>query len=173
VKKLYIYFKRINDVLITGEEFFITALFILLTAISFLQVICRYVLHISTPWAEELSRYLFITVTYIGSAIAVKQSSHIELDLMDLIYLKYLKLKSTSKLIKFILGINIIAVFLFCILMAYFVFDYLQRNISRGATSTAMEIPMAIPIAFIFLGFVLMVLHYIYRFLILFESKNN
>jgi TRAP-type C4-dicarboxylate transport system permease small subunit len=57
--------------------------------------------------------------------------------------------------------------------MAYLVFDYLQRNISRGTTSTAMEIPMAIPIAFIFLGFALMVIHYIYRFLILFESKNN
>lgn len=43
----------------------------------FIQVIFRYVVGKSLPWTEELSRYAFLCLVYIGTALAAKTRSHI------------------------------------------------------------------------------------------------
>jgi len=43
----------------------------------FLQVIFRYVVGKSLPWTEELSRFAFLGLVYIGTALAAKTRSHI------------------------------------------------------------------------------------------------
>jgi len=44
------------------------------------QVILRYVFHASNAWSEELARYLFIYDVFIGSAIALRKNSHLQVD---------------------------------------------------------------------------------------------
>ena len=68
--------KRLNNVLLGIETFFMALITIALVAAIFIEVICRYFLFISAAWAEELTRYLFIWLTYIGSAYAVYEGSH-------------------------------------------------------------------------------------------------
>lgn len=41
------------------------------------QVIARSIFHIPLSWAEEMSTYLFIWITFIGASITYKQGSHI------------------------------------------------------------------------------------------------
>jgi TRAP-type C4-dicarboxylate transport system permease small subunit len=41
------------------------------------QVLFRYVLAISVPWTEELSRILFILSMFLGIAIAIREKQHI------------------------------------------------------------------------------------------------
>ena len=50
--------KRLNNVLLGIETFFMALITIALVAAIFIEVICRYFLFISAAWAEELTRYL-------------------------------------------------------------------------------------------------------------------
>lgn len=47
---------------------------------TFLQVIFRYALDHPLSWSEELSRYCFIWIVYLGAALAVKHGAHIGVD---------------------------------------------------------------------------------------------
>lgn len=46
----------------------------------FLQVVFRYVVGNPLFWSEEISRYAFIWVVFIGASIATKRGSHIGVD---------------------------------------------------------------------------------------------
>ena len=53
-----------------------------LTAVTFAQVVIRYGLGDSLFWSEELARYLFVWVSMIGAALAIRQGGHFGLDLL-------------------------------------------------------------------------------------------
>jgi len=42
------------------------------------QILTRYVLNYSLFWSEELARYLFIYLVFIGSAIVMRRNGHIQ-----------------------------------------------------------------------------------------------
>lgn len=52
----------------------------LMSIIIVLQVFFRYVLNNSLSWSEELARYLFIWMIYIGISYGVKMDKHICVD---------------------------------------------------------------------------------------------
>ncbi len=56
--------------------FFLAAAVIL----AFTQVVLRFVFNNPQAWAEEVGRYLFVWVTFIGAAVAVAHDSHIRVD---------------------------------------------------------------------------------------------
>ena len=47
-----------------------------------IQVFGRYVFHTSTPWSEELAVYSFIWMVLLGSAVGVREHSHLVADLL-------------------------------------------------------------------------------------------
>lgn len=49
---------------------------------TFLQVLMRYVAHISLAWTYDLSKYLFIWATMLGATILVYTSGHINVSLL-------------------------------------------------------------------------------------------
>ena len=53
-----------------------------LTAVTFAQVVTRYGLSDPLIWSEELARYLFVWVSMIGAALAIRQGGHFGLDLL-------------------------------------------------------------------------------------------
>jgi len=48
----------------------------------FLQVIFRYVLHLSLSWSEELARYAFTWLAMLGAAVAMRRRSHFVLEVL-------------------------------------------------------------------------------------------
>lgn len=54
-----------------------TAMFWALCLAVLLQVVCRFILKIPSPWTEEIARYLLIQITFLGSAIAAREESHL------------------------------------------------------------------------------------------------
>jgi len=60
----------------------IVVLVTLLTAITFAQVITRYALNNPLIWSEEAARYLFVWVSMIGAALAIREGGHFGLDLL-------------------------------------------------------------------------------------------
>ena len=69
--------KFLNDYL---EETICIILMSVMTIIIFIQVIMRYVMHNSLSWSEELARYCFVWLIYIGVAYGCKLMKHIEID---------------------------------------------------------------------------------------------
>lgn len=45
-----------------------------------LQIVCRFVLSISAPWTEEVSRLVFIWLAFVGAAIGAREGSLIVID---------------------------------------------------------------------------------------------
>lgn len=61
-------------------ELLTAGLLITMSFIVALEVVCRYLLNASLPWSEELSRYLFIWVCFLGVGIAFLRGAHISVD---------------------------------------------------------------------------------------------
>jgi TRAP-type C4-dicarboxylate transport system permease small subunit len=53
---------------------------IAIVLISFVAVVCRYVFNNSLTWSEELTRYMFIWIVFLGAAIGVHKRAHIAVD---------------------------------------------------------------------------------------------
>lgn len=47
-----------------------------------LGVIFRFVLNYPAPWTQEMARYMFVYLTFIGSALAVREKTHITIDIL-------------------------------------------------------------------------------------------
>jgi C4-dicarboxylate transporter DctQ subunit len=53
-----------------------------ITVVTFLQVFTRYVTESPFVWTEEVARYLFVWITLIGAAAAVRSNGHFGLDIL-------------------------------------------------------------------------------------------
>ncbi|MBW1789258.1 MAG: TRAP transporter small permease subunit, partial [Deltaproteobacteria bacterium] len=62
------------------EEALMTIATVIMVLMVFIQIVCRYVLEISVQGTEELARYMMITGTFLGAAVAVKNRSHISIE---------------------------------------------------------------------------------------------
>ncbi len=56
-------------------------LFAFLTTIVLIQIICR-LFHISQTWIDEISKFTFVWLTYIGGCITVSRGMNITFDLI-------------------------------------------------------------------------------------------
>ncbi len=70
------------------DHFEEVVIFFTLSAMSLiiaLQVLMRYVFQASLSWSEEVARYLFIWLIYIGISYGVKKEAHVAVTATDLI----------------------------------------------------------------------------------------
>lgn len=50
--------------------------------IIFSQVVARYVFQFSLTWSEELGRYIFVWMTFLGMTVAYRAGAHVALDII-------------------------------------------------------------------------------------------
>ncbi|MDF3832356.1 TRAP transporter small permease [Cupriavidus basilensis] len=65
-----------------AEDWITLGLFWLMTVLVFLQFFTRYVMNDSLAWTEELATYCLIGVVFLGAAMCVRKSRHIQVDLL-------------------------------------------------------------------------------------------
>ncbi len=58
----------------------VVILFIVIFAVVLLQIFFRYVLNSPLVWSEELSRYLFIWISFLGWTLATRHKTHIRVE---------------------------------------------------------------------------------------------
>jgi len=63
-------------------NFIIVAMFSCMSIAVFIQIIFRYFLHQPIYWSEEFPRFILIWLTFLGSAIAMKNRSHLSISLL-------------------------------------------------------------------------------------------
>ena len=83
------------------EDWLALAIFWIMALCVFLQFFTRYVLNDSYAWTEEIATYCLIGVVFIGSAMCVRLSRHIQVDLLFR-YLPHLPARALSTVIDLI-----------------------------------------------------------------------
>ena len=75
-----------------------------------IQLIARNFLHASTPWTEDLSKYLLAWMTFLGSPVVLYKGEHLMVDLI------YAKLPARKRnLVNILMNVVIIVFCVFCI----------------------------------------------------------
>lgn len=64
------------------EEIILITLFAIMVAAIFIQVIMRYVFDNSLSWSEELGRFVFEWLTWIGLSLGARVGQHIKITLL-------------------------------------------------------------------------------------------
>ena len=75
-------YKRIMNGLTKVEEFVLCVITVVVTAITFINVLSRYVFHSNFAWSEELVINVFILMIMLGCALATRDGSMITLSLI-------------------------------------------------------------------------------------------
>ena len=65
-----------------GERWLLLPLYAMIVIIIFIEVFRRFGLQYSSIWAEEVARYLFIYVSWIGASAAIRERAHIRIDII-------------------------------------------------------------------------------------------
>lgn len=71
---------RIEERVVKVEEILCVILALTMVVVVFAQIVSRGVLGKSLGWSEEFSRYAFVWLSMIGSALAVSKSAHLGID---------------------------------------------------------------------------------------------
>lgn len=121
------------------EEYFVVWSLAFMSIVVFLQVIMRYVFSDSLSWSEELARFVFLWLSWIGAAYAVKERSHFRVEM----FAKMLK-GNASKVFELLI---LFIWFIFSFLLTWYGTKLVIFLVDTGQFSAAMEIPMAWPYA--------------------------
>lgn len=135
--------ERFADGLCKVEKVIMTAFFIAMMLIMFIQVFARYVLHSPLAWTEEVMRFSFILASFFGAAVATHEQKHVVINFLSLIVNKVTKDESKKDVIYafFDLLVDIVC-FLFCLWLTWMMWDYSMDLQAKNQLSTAMLFPM-------------------------------
>ena len=108
----------------------IASLFFIMIAITFIQVIFRYILNSALPWAGEIAIFFFIWIIFLGATISLAKGLHIGVDIFtNLLNKKYQR---------FFLILTNLLIILFCALIVYGSIPLIIDNFTQ--LSPALEI---------------------------------
>jgi len=74
--------KKLNQYLTSIEKGFVAAGIIVTTILVFSAVITRYFFDFSPPWIEELTEYITLWIVFVGAALCIKKTEHVNVDII-------------------------------------------------------------------------------------------
>lgn len=104
-----------------------------MVVLVFGNVMLRYGFNSGITLSEELSRWLFVWMTFMGAIVALKEHGHLGTDML------VSRLGARSK--KFCLGLSQLLMLFVCWLLLKGSFE--QAKVNYGSTSAVMEVSMA------------------------------
>ena len=125
--------KKINDLFFRLAEFTLVVMLSAMVIMVFGNVVLRYGFNDGIISSEELSRFLFIWITFLGAIVTMRENGHLGLDSI------VRKLSLKGKKIAFALS-NLMMLGC-CVLMFYGTLK--QHSINASTRSAVTEIPMS------------------------------
>jgi TRAP-type C4-dicarboxylate transport system permease small subunit len=111
-----------------------------------IQIVGRYLFHLTPVWSEEVARFMFVWMTMLASAAALRPGGHLAVTVL---------LGSASpKARKVLMVVRDVLILATVSLLAWTGWQFAALN--AGQESPAMEVSMAIPYSALFAGAVLM-----------------
>lgn len=112
---------------------FLALMMMVIAALTFYQVVMRYLFNRAPSWSEELVRFLFIWCSFVAAAIGIKEHIHIGVD----VFVNLLP-KKWVPLVEILVNFGIIV---FSIYMIYF--GWGVTVMAHSQPSPAMGLPMS------------------------------
>jgi len=125
--------KKISDLFFKLAEFALVVMLSAMVIMVFGNVVLRYGFNDGIISSEELSRFLFIWITFLGAIVTMRDNAHLGLDSV------VRTLSLTGK--KFAFAISNILMLICCALMFYG--TYKQHGINATTRSAVTELPMS------------------------------
>src|SRR5665648_198612 len=97
--------RKIANIYNKTEEYFLLTALVISVVLIFYQVVMRYVFNNSSSWTEELSRYLFIWMSWLGTSLSARENKHIRVELLETALINRGKFKQKNVLFIIILMI--------------------------------------------------------------------
>ena len=128
-----------------GERWALLLFYVMLVATMFIEVLRREIMSYSSIWGEEIVRYSFIYLDWIGCAAAVKERGHIRIDVI----MQYAG--RTAKALLYIFGD--LVMFVVAVIALYWSFETVLVSAKFGSVTPGLRISqvwflMAVPIGF-------------------------
>ncbi|HCR98135.1 MULTISPECIES: TRAP transporter small permease [Halomonas] len=116
-----------------------------MTVLLAVQVFMRYVMGASLSWSEEIARYLFIWLIYLGISYGAREMRHIKIDAaLDLF---------PRRIRPAIVILGDLLFLAFALYIVWTSWSVIERQMMLGQTSPAVGLPMWIVYAAPFVGF--------------------
>jgi TRAP-type C4-dicarboxylate transport system permease small subunit len=136
-----------------GERWLVLPLYTMVVLTVFMEVFRRFALSYSSIWAEEVARYAFIYIAWIGASAAIRERAHIRIDfLLPLLSNKW-------RTIVFIIGD--LATFVLAVVALYWSMEPVINSIHFGSVTHGLRISQAWFLFAVPLGFGMMTLRLI------------
>ena len=74
--------KKLDDLIFKFLCLTCGSLMIAMMTVIFAQVVARYAFQHSLSWSEEIGRYIFVWITFLGMVLAYRAGAHVALDLL-------------------------------------------------------------------------------------------
>ena len=120
----------------------------MIVATIVIEVVRRFGLSYSSIWGEEIARYAFIYLAWVGASAAVKDRAHIRIDVV----LNYLSMR--GKALVYLFGD--ICMLALAILALFTALESMQVSLKFGSVTHGLRISLAWFLAAVPLGFSLM-----------------
>ena len=117
------------------EEYLLIGTLVFNVLLIFSQILMRTIFNYSLSWPEELSRYIFIWQTWLGTSIALKYKQHIRVEIL-INFLKKIKNKKKLEVLVNLIWIG------FSIFLLYAGILLSKSMIARNVLSSGMRIPL-------------------------------
>lgn len=142
--------KFLNAINEDGERWLLLIFYSTIVATITVEVVRRFGLNYSSVWGEEIARYAFIYLAWIGASAAVKRRAHIRIDIL----LHYVSPRWKAALYLF----GDLMTLLLAVLIFYFSIESVWISIKFGSVTDGLRISQAwflaaVPIGFTMLGF--------------------
>jgi len=132
-----------------AERWALLFFYVLLVSTMFVEVLRREIFSYSSIWGEEIVRYSFIYLAWIGAASAVRERAHIRIDVL----MHYISPRSKTLLYIFgdlvMFGVALIAL--------YWSFETVAVSWKFGSVSHGLRVSMVWFLAAVPIGMVIMI----------------
>ena len=158
MKLVYQLDKIVNKIL----QLIVVIMLSVMSVVVFAQVIFR-IIHMSIPWSEELSKYLLIWSTFLGSAMCIRKGSMVGLE-----FLKNSFSGKNQKILQTILNVVVCVMLTFLISVGFW-----AAHRGWGQTTAVLKQPMGLMYAAIPVGSVFMLINQILTTIYLWKGDEN
>ncbi len=124
-----------------------------ITLMLFSNVIGRYVFGVSLKWAEELTNYIIIWITFLGGVVCLRKGMQITMDAF------VLQLNGSMQV--FVARLTSALGLLFSLATVWLSYKLVMMVLPTGQVSPAMMVPMFIPYLVLPLSGLLMAMEYL------------
>lgn len=140
-----------------GERWLLLVFYVMLVGTMFIEVVRREVFSYSSIWGEEIVRYSFIYLAWIGAAAAVKERGHIRIDVI---------LNYVPRMVKHLLYIfGDLVMFMIALIALYWSWEAVHVSWKFGSVTHGLRISQVFFLFAVPFGFALVILRLIQSFL--------